>query len=353
MQSKTQNSEPKTGAQRLRWGVLGTARIADAQVTAIRLSSNGELRAIASRDLALAQDWASRRDVPLAFGSYEEMLASDEIDAVYIPLPNSLHKEWSIRAAQNGKHVLCEKPLAANADEVREMIAAAEANGVKLMEAFMYRFHPQIGHLRQLLADNAIGQATMSRAMFGFYLDRPNDVRWSKELAGGALMDVGCYCVNISRLAAGADPVAVSASAAWAGYPLGPERGTGVDASLSGLLEFPGGLLATVECSFQTGPKSSMYQEFSVFGTQGRIRLDDPFRVDAGNITVAVEKGGDDQTVSVPDADSYHLMVEHFADAVLNNRPLDYPPQNSLGNMLVIDALYESARTGRKVEIEK
>src|SRR5437868_9471772 len=150
----------------LRWGVLGTARIADALVRAIKLSGNSTLAAVASRDLSMAKAWATQRDVPLAFGSYEEMLASDAIDAVYVPLPNSMHKEWTIKAAQSGKHVLCEKPLAVSAAEVREIIAASESSGVKVMEGFMYRFHPLTTRMTELIAGGAIGELKVIRASF-------------------------------------------------------------------------------------------------------------------------------------------------------------------------------------------
>ena len=155
-------------SNRLRLGVISTARITDAQVRAIKLSNNVELAAVASRDLKLAQDWASKREVPNAFGSYDEMLASDVIDAVYVPLPNGLHKEWSVKAMQQGKHVLCEKPIAGNANEVREMIAASEANGVKLMEAFMYRFHPQMERMMQMLSQGEIGEVRTIRCILWF-----------------------------------------------------------------------------------------------------------------------------------------------------------------------------------------
>src|SRR4051794_32806887 len=163
--------------KRLRWGVLSTAHIADALVSAISLSPNGDLTAVASRDAAKAQDWAAQRNVSHAFGSYEELLASDEIDAVYIPLPNAMHKEWSIKALQQGKHVLCEKPLAASAADVREMIAAADASGVKLMEAFMYRFHPATSRLLELIKDGAIGTPRVIKATFGFRLDKRSEER--------------------------------------------------------------------------------------------------------------------------------------------------------------------------------
>jgi len=332
---------------KVRWGVLGTARIADAQVRAIRMSDNSELTAIASRDASLAQAWANRRDVPFVFGSYDEMLASDAIDAVYIPLPNGLHKEWTVKAAQHGKHVLCEKPLAANADEVRDIIAAADASGVKAMEGFMYRFHPLTGRLVQLLAEGAIGKPKIIRASFGFTLDRPDDIRWSSELAGGAIMDVGAYCVNIVRLLAGEEPLTATASAVWAP--------TGVDLTMVGTLEFPGDLLATIDCSFDIGV--IMQQSLTVSGTGGLISTPNPFRKTEDPVEIVVDKadGGDVpghvETIEVPGAYQYHLMIQHFADAILNDHPVAYTLQDSLGNMLAIDALKESARTGKKVPV--
>jgi xylose dehydrogenase (NAD/NADP) len=332
---------------KVRWGVLGTAHIADALVRAIGLSSNGELTAVASRNLAVAQAWASGRGVPHAFGSYEEMLASDVIDAVYIPLPNALHKEWSIRAMQHGKHVLCEKPLATSAAEVREMIAVAESTGMKLMEAFMYRFHPATAQLVHLATDGTIGTPKVIRATFGFLLSKPDDIRWSADLAGGSLMDVGCYCVNVVRLLAGAEPLAVTANATWAP--------TGVDESLVGLLEFPGGLLAVVDSSFSMG--ASMQQTVNVSGTEGRLVINQPFRRGEQPVEIVVDRAdsGDyasrTETVKVPGMAQYALMAEHFADAVLNDTPLAYTLRDSLGNMQTIEALKESARTGQRVEL--
>lgn len=333
--------------KQLRWGVLSTAHIADALVRAINLSANGELAAVASRELGAAQAWASERGVPLAFGSYEEMLASDAVDAVYIPLPNALHKEWSIKAMQHGKHVLCEKPLAASAADVEDMIAAAEQAGVKFMEAFMYRFHPATARLAQIIADGTIGTPRVIRATFGFLLKKQADIRWSEELAGGSLMDVGCYCVNIARFLAGGQPVSVAARASWAQ--------TGVDESLTGSLEFPGGLLAAVDCSFSTG--SAMQQMLTVSGTDGRIIMAQPFRRADEPVEIVIDRadGGDypshTETVQVAGAAQYALMAEHFAEAILNDKPVAYTPQDSLGNMRVIDALRESALTGNTVKL--
>ncbi|MFL5734830.1 MAG: Gfo/Idh/MocA family protein [Chloroflexia bacterium] len=331
-------------ARRLRFGIVGTSHIADTVIPAMRAAGNCELRAAASREAGRARDWARERGIPLSFGSYEEMLASDEIDAVYIPLPNGLHREWSVRAAEMGKHVLCEKPIAANTAETVEIAEAAEKHGVKLMEAFMYRFHPQTGRVRQLLADGAIGEIKIIRASFGFYLARDEDIRLSKELAGGALMDVGCYCVSVARLMAGVEPVAATASAVWAS--------TGVDDTLAGTLEFPGGVLGVIDCSFRTGPGAE--QRLDIGGTLGRIQVPEPFRLgeEPTSITVVTGvTGGGTETVQVPGANEYRLMLEHFAGAALEDRPVDYTPQDSLGNMRAIEALYESARSGRRVEI--
>ena len=330
--------------KQIRWGIIGTARIADSFVQAVRLSSNCDLVAVASRNIEQAQAWADARDVPATFGSYDEMLASGDIDAVYIPLPNALHKEWSMRAAQAGKHILCEKPLATNAHDAQEMIEAAEANGVRLMEAFMYRFHPQTALLMQLLADGIIGEIKTLRANFGFYLGRPDDVRWSKELGGGALLDVGCYCVSIARLLIGAEPVIATARASWSAG--------GVDESTAGVLEFRDGVLAGISCSVQTGV--DLDQSLVISGTHGRISASNPFRMDDGPTSIVVDnldKEGRGETVKAAGANEYQRMVEHFADAVLNCTPFHYTPEDSLGNMRVLDALEESARTGRTVAV--
>lgn len=330
---------------KLRWGVLGTARIADSVVKGIRGSANSELVAVASRDLEKAREWAQARDVLHSFGSYDEMLASDLIDAVYIPLPNALHKEWSIRAAEQGKHVLCEKPIAVSAQEVEELIEASQKHGVKIMEAFMYRFHPQTERIRQLVADQAIGETRIVRATFDFYLRRPHDVRWSKELGGGALLDVGSYCVNVANLVVGMLPSAVTASAVWAP--------SGVDMSLVGTLEYPNGVLGAIDCSFQVG--SAMQQRLAISGTEGIISVSRPFsRGPEENTSIVIDKAdnvSEAEQIEVPSANHYQLMVEHFADAALNDTELSYPLEESMGNMRVLEALIEAARTGQRVTV--
>ncbi|HEX8599766.1 MAG TPA: Gfo/Idh/MocA family oxidoreductase [Chloroflexia bacterium] len=331
--------------RKVHWGVLGTARIADTVIPGLLKAGNSELVAVASRDTAKAREWAQARSLQHYFSSYDEMLASDLIDAVYIPLPNALHVEWSIRAAEHGKHVLCEKPIATNASHVEELIAAQRRNGVKLMEAFMYRFHPQTERIRQLIAGRAIGEIKIVRATFDFLLSRPNDVRLSKELGGGALLDVGCYCVNIASLVVGMTPRTVTASAVWSEE--------GVDTSLVGTLEFSNGVLGVIDCSFQVG--TSMQQKLEVSGMGGLIRVAQPFRMSEEDTTIIVDKADKEGTVeqvSVPGGNEYQFMVEHFADAVLSDTDLSYTLEDSLANMRVLDALIHSARTGQRVTVE-
>lgn len=324
---------------KLRWGILSTADIGRKAVNpAIRASSNGELAAVASRDQARAREFARANGIHRVLGSYQALLDDDGIDAVYNPLPNSLHKDWTIRAAAAGKHVLCEKPLGLDAAECREMEAAASANGVKLMEAFMYRFHPRTERVLEMVREGAVGDLKEIRSSFTFLLDRPDDIRWARALGGGALMDVGCYCVNASRTLAGMEPVEVRAMANF--------RDSGVDQQMAGSLRFEDGLLAHFDCAL-TMERTEVYQ---VMGTQGHLRVREAFV--PGTDAVDIEQFDVENNLTripVPGADEYRLMVEHFADCVLNDLPLRYSPEEAALNMKVIEALYESAEGDGKV----
>ena len=247
--------------QTIRWGVLSTANIGRAAVIpAIKASSNGKLIAVASRDLEKASKFAVDNQIPQSYGSYEALLADDQIDAVYIPLPNSLHRQWVIAAANAGKHVLCEKPLALNEKECFEMDKAAQINHVKLMEAFMYRFHPQTVKVIQLIKDKAIGDLKSIHSVFTFYVKNKNNIRLSAELGGGSLMDVGCYCVNIIRTLAGEEPVTVQAAADWAD--------SGVDELITGILKFESGLTA----SFSSSLAIERNEFYYAAGSEGVIK---------------------------------------------------------------------------------
>ncbi len=320
--------------KKVRWGVLSTSRIGKAEVIpAIRTSENGELVAVASRSETAAREFAEEGGIPTAYGSYEALLNDESIDAVYNPLPNSLHREWSIKAAERGKHVLCEKPLALDAAQCQEMEAAAKANGVKLMEAFMYRFHPRTEKILEMVREGAIGELRQIRSSFTFPLDRADDIRWDPELGGGSLMDVGCYCVNVSRTMTESEPVEVRAMANW--------HEGGVDQQMAGSLLFADGLLAHFDCAL-TMERTEVYH---LMGSEGHLRALNAFR--PGTDDVAIELFDLDNNLtkeSVAGADQYRLMVEHFADAVLNDRPLRYPAGEAALNMKVIDALYASAR---------
>jgi xylose dehydrogenase (NAD/NADP) len=322
--------------RKLRWGVLSTANIGRAAVNpAIQASANGVLVAVGSRDAERARAFAEHASIPRWHGSYEALVDDPEVDALYIPLPNSMHLEWSVRAAEAGKHVLCEKPLALDAGECREMQAAAEANGVKLMEAFMYRFHPRTGKVLDMVRSGALGELRILRSAFSFRLTRPGNIRMDPALGGGALMDVGCYCVNVSRTMVGGEPVAAQARANWAP--------SGVDAELTGVLIFEDGITAHFDCAL-TMERSEFYE---VAGTEAWVRVGDAFLPGTGESTIREQHGRGRQEIhSVPGADEYRIMVERFAESALNDTPVPYPAEEAARNMRAIEALYRSARAG-------
>jgi predicted dehydrogenase len=327
--------------KKIRWGVISTANIGRAAVIpAIQASLNGELLAVASRELQKAEDFAGRLRIPKAFGSYEAILESEEIDAVYIPLPNSMHREWTIKAAQAGKHVLCEKPLGLNAQECLEMGVAAQQHGVKLMEAFMYRFHPRTQKALEIVTSGALGDLRLIRSAFTFRLTRPDNIRLNPELGGGALMDVGCYCVNVSRSMARAEPVEVQAFARWSA--------SGVDEQLAGILRFAGGLLAQFDCAL-TLERREAYQ---LAGTEAHLSVQSAFLPGKGPVTIDEHRGrGEEKRYTIEGADEYQLMVEHFADCVMYDDPPRYSAAEAAGNMRVIEALYRSARNNGRPEL--
>jgi predicted dehydrogenase len=329
------------GSARIRWGVISTANIGRAAVNpAIQASSNGELVAVASRDAERARAFAKEHGIPHGLGSYEELLERDDIDAVYIPLPNSLHREWAIRAALAGKHVLCEKPLALDAAECLEMKGAADDAGVKLMEAFMYRFHPRTERVVEMLRAGRIGEVGAVRSTFTFRLRSLDNIRLDPDLGGGALMDVGCYCVNVSRTVMGEEPVEVQASARW--------TARGVDEALAGILRFPGGGMAHFDCAL-TLERAEAYE---VAGADGQLRVAAAFLPGTGDVDIIEARGREGEQVhAVAGDDEYRLMVEHFADCVLHDRPPLYGAEEAAANMQVIEALYRSARAGGTAQL--
>lgn len=319
----------------LRWGILSTANIARAAVIpAIQAATNSEVAAVASRDTARAEAFARQLAIPRAYGSYAALLDDPQIDAVYIALPNSLHHEWTLQAVAAGKHVLCEKPLAMNAAQCLEMAAAAEAAGVMLMEAFMYRFHPQITTAQTLIQNGGIGELQHMHAAFTFRLTNPGNIRLQADLGGGALMDVGCYCVNVLRTFAGREPVEVQAHAAW--------HANGVDERMTGLLRFDGGLTGQFDCALTLARRET----FLAAGTEATLELPRAYLPGIGDTIVRVRKSYSEESDQViAGVDEYRLMVEHFAGCVHTGQAPRYSAREAACTMNVIEALYRSART--------
>jgi len=320
--------------KKLRWGIISTANIGKwAVIPAIQASCNGEVVAVASRDRSKGDAFAAEFGIPRTYGSYEAILDDDSIDAVYIPLPNSLHCEWTIKAAEKGKHILCEKPLALNAAECGEMERAAEANGVKLMEAFMYRFHPQTEKVIEFAQSGQLGELRLIHSAFTFRLTNPDNIRLKPELGGGSLMDVGCYCVNLSRTVAGREPIEVQAFAQWSA--------SGVDEQFSGSLRFENGVIA----QFDSALTMERREVYEVAGTDAYLSVPAAFLPGKDKTTIWEHRGrGKMIEHTFEGVDEYQLMVEHFADCVLKDRPPRYSAAEAALNMRVIEALYQSAK---------
>jgi predicted dehydrogenase len=321
----------------LRLGLLSTARINDAILDGAATAERVQVVAVASREAARAERYARDRGLPRAHGSYEPLLDDADVDAIYVPLPNGLHHEWTMRALAAGKHVLCEKPYSRRPAEVEAAFDLAERAGVVLMEAFMYRHHPQTAIVADLVFGGAVGIVRTIRASFGFHLDRPNDVRFSPELDGGALMDVGCYCVSGSRLLAG-EPERVLGE-----QVVGP---SGVDVAFHGTLRFPGDVVSQIDCSFVHAGR----QRLEVVGDEGVLVVEAPFRPDFGG-DVLLERRGETSRVDVPEAPMYALQLDNFAAAVAGDEPPLLGRADALGQARAIEALYRSAAEGRAVTL--
>jgi predicted dehydrogenase len=326
--------------RRLRWGVLSTASIArEKWIPGVARSARSEVVAIGSRDAGAAQGAARELGIRRAHGSYEALLADPEVEAVYIPLPNHLHLEWALAAVRAGKHVLCEKPLALTATDAARMVEAAEAGGVRLMEAFMYRLHPSWVAVRELVASGRIGRLQAVQSWFSYFNDDPTNIRNIRAAGGGALYDIGCYCVNLSRMLFGAEPVRVEGS-------IVRDPGSGVDVLASGLLEFAGGGSAAFTCSIRAEPD----QRVHVYGTDGHVSIGIPFNIPPDRPThVFVTHGGEPPVAPNVDrltfdvADPYGVEADAFAAAVLDGTPLPTPPADAVANLRVMERLVEAA----------
>jgi len=336
---------PKDGADPsapLRWGVLGVADIAvKLVIPAMQQSRTARVEAIASRTHAKAEAAARSLGIARAYGSYDALLADAAIDAVYIPLPNHLHVPWTIRAAEAGKHVLCEKPMGCHAAEVRELLAVRERTGVVIGEAFMTRTHPQWRRVRDLVAAGRIGELRMVTGHFSYYRRDPDDVRSKVEWGGGVLLDIGCYPVTMSRWLFGAEPAEVACV-------LERDPDFRVDRYVSGLLRFPSG-----QAAFTVAGQAALFQQMQIFGTRGRIEVEIPFNAPADHPTrILVDDGrdlvgGGIEAIAFDPVNQYTLQAERFADAVRGRGAVPVGVEDAIANMAVLDALFRAAESGR------
>ena len=328
--------------QKVRWGVLGAARIATVKVIpAMQQGRLSEIVGIASRDRSKAAEAARALGIPKAYGSYEEMLADPEIEAVYNPLPNHLHVPWSIRAAEAGKHVLCEKPIAMNAAQTLELIAARDRTGVVMGEAFMVQAHPQWLRVVDLVRTGVIGTLRSAVCTYGYFKLEGDNIRNIREYGGGALMDIGCYPIKVSRMVFGEEPRRVSAAI------VRDAQFGGIDMLTTALLEYPSG-----HCIFTCGTQVVPNQTVQFLGTKGRITLDIPFnalpdeisrlRIDDGSDLL----GGGVKVEEIPPCDQYTLQGDLFSRAVREHGEPPVPLEDALRNMAVIDAVFRAGESG-------
>jgi predicted dehydrogenase len=320
----------------LRWGVLGVARIATAKVIpAMQRGAATRVDAIASRDAAKARAAAAALSIPRAYGSYDELLADPDIDAVYIPLPNHLHVPWTIRAAEAGKHVLCEKPVALTAAEAEQLIAVRDRTGMLIQEAFMVRTHPQWLGAGNLVRAGRIGPVRSMVGFFSYFNDDVSNIRNVASFGGGALLDIGCYLVNTARMIFEAEPRRVCAL-------IDMDPNTQVDRLTSLLLDFPGGH-AVGTC----GTQLAAGQRVTIAGTTGRIEIEIPFNAPPDRpCRVMLDVGSDRETIAFDTCDQYTIQGDLFSQAVRSGVPAPYPLEDSVRNLRAIDGLFASARSG-------
>ena len=322
---------------KVRWGILGTAKIALAKVIpAMQRSPWCEITAIASRDFSKAETAASELRIANAYGSYEELIEDNSIEAIYNPLPNNLHVPWTVKAAEAGKHVLCEKPIALNATEARTLIEVRNRTGVRIQEAFMVRTHPQWLETRRLIHSGRIGSLRSITGFFSYNNPDPTNIRNQLDLGGGALMDIGCYPITISRFMFEIEPSRVLA--------LIERDETGTDTLTSAVLDFANGR-STFTCSTRLAP----YQRMIFFGTEGRIEVLIPFNA-PNDVPTRILLN--DETIEFPTCDQYEIQGSLFSQAIRENSEQPIPLEDAINNMTVIDAVFRSATTSQWEEVQ-
>ena len=328
---------------KLRFGILSTGNIARQFAAGVRQSDNCLLQAVGSRSLESAQSFAQAQQVATAYGSYDQLLADPNVDAIYVALPNSMHHQWTIKALRAGKHVLCEKPFACNIAETQEMFAVAKSTGKALVEAFMYRSHPQTLKIMETIRSGAIGIPRLIRVSFNYKTTRISDnIRFSPDLAGGALMDIGCYCIDFAQLIAGCEPQACTA--------YGRMHESGVDELAAGVLQFPNGILASFTCGMTT-PANNAAQ---ICGTEGYIEIPVPWKPPVQNAGFTIAYGIPPKMDQLKDGakptgpqffkvesnrDLYAYEADDFAAVVFDHKPPRMPREATLSNMRILDEL--------------
>lgn len=323
--------------KKIRWGVLSTADIAvRAVIPGMRTGELSEIAAISSRDPARAESTAAELAIPKWYGSYQELLADPEIDAVYNPLPNHLHVPWSIRALDAGKHVLCEKPIGLDSGEALQLLEHSRRHPrLKVMEAFMYRHHPQWRRAHELVRAGTLGRLQTVHSFFSYHKTDAANIRNRPDIGGGGMLDIGCYCVSLSRYLWEAEPKRVLGLLEF-------DPQLGIDRLASALLEFPDGS-ATFTCATQLSP----YQRVQILGDQGRLEIVRPFNAPPDvDMRLRLERDGDLEEITVPAVDQYGIQGDLFARSILDDTPVATPLEDAVANMRVIDAVFESGRTG-------
>ncbi len=331
----------KPMAKKIRWGVLGAAKIATTKVVpAIQQGEYSEISAIASRDLEKSRRAAQELDIPKFYGSYEELLADREIDAIYNPLPNNLHVGWTIKAAEAGKHVLCEKPIALTVKETRKLVETRDRTGVKIQEAFMVRTHPQWLVARDLIHAGRIGKLQAINGFFSYFNDDAANIRNRIETGGGALLDIGCYCIHLSRFILGEEPRKVSAL-------IKRDAESNVDKLTSAILDFP-----SCQSTFTCGTRLVPYQRMQFFGIKGRIEVEIPFNIPVDQPTEIFLDDGKDlfggrvESIEIPAANQYTIQGDLFSRAILENCEQVIALEDSVKNMSAIEAVFRAAKSG-------
>jgi len=330
--------------QKIRWGIISTAKIARKKVIpGIKKTNNNEVVAICSRNLSNAQSVAEEFGIEKAYGSYEQLLEDDNIDAIYNPLPNHLHVSWAIKALEAGKHVLCEKPLGMDASDAAKLLSASRKYpDLKVMEAFMYRFHPQWIKTKELVDNGALGTVRTIQAAFTYHNVDANNIRNMADIGGGGLMDIGCYCISFSRFIFGEEP-----TSAVGLLDFDPILKT--DRIASGLLQYGDGKSSNFTCSTQLMP----YQRCLILGTEGSIEIEIPVNAPEDRptrITYANKQGS--EIINFDMADQYELQADAFAKSIISNLPVPTPLEDAVGNMKVIDAIFHSGKSKSWVDVK-